>query len=55
MNTALLVPTAMRRHEFVSDFGALALSIVGMIRASRREWWRYPVNIRFVRGARPSE
>jgi len=31
----------------------LALSIRGCIRASRGEWWRYPVSIRFVRGARP--
>ena len=40
---------------FLTYFGGLALSIVGMIRASRREWWRYPINIRFVRGARPAE
>lgn len=28
-------------------------SILGCVRASQGEWWRYPVSIRFVRGARP--
>jgi uncharacterized protein len=45
---------------FLIWFGMAALyvtgavfSVIGAIRAGRGEWWRYPVNIRFVRGARP--
>lgn len=35
-------------------FGVSALcSIVGAVRASQGRWWRYPVSIRFVSGARP--
>ena len=30
--------------------GAMAFSIVGAVRANQRQWWRYPVSIRFVRG-----
>jgi hypothetical protein len=29
-----------------------AMSIVGAVHASRGDWWRYPVSIRFVPGAR---
>lgn len=28
------------------------LSIVGAVRAGQGRWWRYPISIRFVRGAR---
>jgi uncharacterized Tic20 family protein len=28
-------------------------SILGAVRAGQGRWWRYPINIRFVRGARP--
>lgn len=28
-------------------------SILGCVRASQERWWRYPMSIRFVRGARP--
>lgn len=31
--------------------GAVAMSAVGAIRAGQGRWWRYPVSIRFVRGA----
>lgn len=34
---------------------AFVLAIIGAVRASRGEWWRYPVSIRFVRGARPRQ
>jgi uncharacterized Tic20 family protein len=33
----------------------IAYSIVGMMRASRGEWWVYPVSIRFVKGRCPVE
>jgi uncharacterized Tic20 family protein len=29
-----------------------AFSILGAVRASQKKWWRYPISIRFVRGAR---
>jgi uncharacterized protein len=32
--------------------GNFVLSILGCVRASQQLWWRYPVSIRFVRGAR---
>ena len=32
--------------------GGAAMSIVGAVRANRGEWWRYPLSIRFVKGAR---
>ena len=32
----------------------IACSIIGAIRASRGDWWRYPGSIRFVRGTRPN-
>lgn len=35
----------------VVGIGALVLEIVGSVAAYRGEWWRYPVNIRFVSGA----
>ena len=31
----------------------LAFSVVGAVRASQGVWWRYPISIRFVPGARP--
>jgi uncharacterized Tic20 family protein len=42
-------------------FGAMMLlflanfvfSILGCVRASQERWWRYPISIRFVRGAAP--
>ena len=37
---------------FVLFAAGAGMSIVGAIRASRGEWWRYPISIRFVRGAR---
>ncbi|MEZ5141466.1 MAG: DUF4870 domain-containing protein [Acidimicrobiales bacterium] len=33
----------------------IALSITGMVKANRGEWWRYPVRIRFVKGFVPPE
>ncbi len=37
---------------FFLGFLVLAvLSIVGAVRASQQQWWRYPISIRFVRGA----
>jgi uncharacterized protein len=35
------------------QLGVLAFSIMGAVRASQGVWWRYPISIRFVRGARP--
>jgi uncharacterized Tic20 family protein len=29
--------------------GAIGLSILGAVRASQHQWWRYPVTIRFVK------
>jgi uncharacterized Tic20 family protein len=44
---------------FLALFGVyaagMALAIVGAVRANRGLWWRYPVSIRFVRGARPKQ
>jgi uncharacterized Tic20 family protein len=44
---------------FLALFGVYAagmvLAIVGAVRASRGLWWRYPVSVRFVRGARPKQ
>lgn len=31
----------------------MTFAILGAVRASQGRWWRYPVSIRFVRGARP--
>ena len=31
--------------------GALVFEIIGAVRASKGEWWRYPINIRMVPGA----
>jgi uncharacterized protein len=31
---------------------ALVFAIIGAVSASRGQWWRYPISIRFVRGAR---
>jgi uncharacterized Tic20 family protein len=36
---------------FAFWIAAVVFSILGAIRASQGVWWRYPVNIRFVRGA----
>lgn len=33
----------------------LGFSIMGAVRASQGVWWRYPISIRFVSGARPRE
>jgi len=30
-------------------FGAVGFSIMGAVRASQQQWWRYPVAIRFLR------
>jgi uncharacterized protein len=42
---------------FLTMFGlfgvAVLCAIVGAVRASQGRWWRYPVSIRFVSGARP--
>ena len=38
---------------FALFVGGAVLAVVGAIRASRGEWWRYPVNLRLVSGARP--
>jgi len=40
---------------FVLFVAHAVLAVIGCIRASRGEWWRYPVNIRFVSGARTDE
>jgi uncharacterized Tic20 family protein len=44
---------------FVASFGLLGVnlgfSIMGMVKASRGEWWEYPVRIRFVKGFCPPE
>jgi uncharacterized Tic20 family protein len=34
---------------FLVWIGALAFSVLGAVRASQRQWWRYPVAIRFVK------
>ena len=33
------------------SFGGIVLGILGAVRANQGVWWRYPVCIRFVRGA----
>jgi uncharacterized protein len=38
---------------FALFIGGAVLAVIGAIRASRGEWWRYPVNLRLVSGARP--
>lgn len=40
---------------FLAGAVVLGMSIRGAVQASRRVWWRYPVSIRFVRGARRAE
>ena len=35
----------------VLSFGGMVLGIVGAVRANQGVWWRYPVCIRFVKGA----
>ncbi len=32
-----------------------AFAVMGAVQASRRQWWRYPLSIRFVRGARAKQ
>lgn len=39
----------------VVSFGGIALGVVGAVKASKGEWWRYPVNIRLVGGAAPKD
>lgn len=34
---------------FLVWFGAIGVSVMGAVRASQRQWWRYPVAIRFVK------
>jgi uncharacterized Tic20 family protein len=50
-------PPAWVLIVFVTMMGVMlanfALSILGCVRANQSRWWRYPINIRFVRGARP--
>ncbi len=36
---------------FAIYIAAAVLSVLGAVRASKGVWWRYPVSIRFVRGA----
>ena len=33
----------------------IVFSILGCVRASQEQWWRYPVSIRFVKGAAPRD
>ncbi|GAA2147658.1 hypothetical protein FHX52_3863 [Humibacillus xanthopallidus] len=40
---------------FLAGAAVLGMAIRGAVQASRRVWWRYPVSIRFVRGARRAE
>ncbi|MDQ6649519.1 MAG: DUF4870 domain-containing protein [Actinomycetota bacterium] len=40
---------------FLLFFAAIGLSILGCVRASQERWWRYPVSLRLVRGARPRD
>jgi uncharacterized Tic20 family protein len=35
------------------QIAVLVFSIIGVVRAAQGVWWRYPVSIRFVPGARP--
>jgi uncharacterized Tic20 family protein len=35
------------------QLAVLGFSIMAAVRASQGVWWRYPISIRFVRGARP--
>lgn len=39
----------------VISLGSWAFAIVGAVRASQGEWWRYPVCIRLVKGAEPPD
>jgi uncharacterized Tic20 family protein len=38
---------------FVITIGGIAFSIVGIIHASRGEWWEYPITLRMVKGRCP--
>ncbi len=40
---------------FLAGAVLLGTSVRGAVQASRRVWWRYPLSIRFVRGARRLE
>lgn len=44
---------------FLALFGVFGVGIVfaitGAVRASQGQWWRYPISIRFVRGARAKD
>ena len=37
----------------IVGISVLVFSILGAVRASQGVWWRYPISIRFVRGAAP--
>jgi hypothetical protein len=39
---------------FVLYIGGGVLAVIGAVKAGKGEWWRYPINLRFVRGARPA-
>jgi uncharacterized Tic20 family protein len=39
---------------FILGIANLVLSIIGMIKASKGEWWRYPVRIRFLKEDAPA-
>ncbi len=38
---------------FIGYLTCAGLSILGAVRAGQGKWWRYPLSVRFVRGARP--
>jgi len=44
---------AMMPLLWLLQAAVLAFSIVGGVRASQGVWWRYPISVRFVPGARP--
>lgn len=53
------LPPAVSLAAFVAlmilSLADFALSILGCVRAGQERWWRYPVSIRFVRGARAKQ
>jgi len=40
---------------FLLFIGHTVFAIIGCVKSSRGEWWRYPINIRFVSGASTDE
>jgi uncharacterized Tic20 family protein len=40
---------------FLLFVGHTVFAIIGCVKSSRGEWWRYPINIRFVSGASTDE